>query len=447
MQRYGGILVAIIASASAAALGQNDPARVETGEVSRNVSRTHAYQYAIAFPPDYQADGEQRWPMVVDLHGSGRPALQTLKRQAAARDDRFIWLLPRHDGQGWWDPDTLAKLIEHVRSNHRVDRDRVSVLGFSMGGFGAWDFAAEHPHLVAAIAPIAGAGNPFKARRLVHVPVWAFHGKQDGGVGVELAEAMVHAAQRAGGEAKLTVYPDVGHGCRELAMSNGRLYEWLLAQRRGTRAPDEWLARAAHATRLQSTPTLDGKLDDKAWRPASTLTGFMRPLAVQQAEVQTDVRLGYNDDRLYVAFNAWDPHISNLRADRTQRDAEIWFDDSVEVLIDTNRDKKTYFQFVANANGALYDAKGFDGQWHAEGVEIAAAKQDDRWTVELAIPWKALGRAAPQPGQAMGMLFAQTHQNPGQPRYYTQWPPTNGKGNHAPERFAPITFGEADESR
>jgi hypothetical protein len=62
----------------------------------------------------------------------------------------------------------------------------------------------------------------------------------------------------------------------------------------------------------------------------------------------------------------------------------------------------------------------------------------------LAIPWKALGREAPEGGQTMGMLFARTHANPGQPRYYTQWPPTNGKGNHAPDHFAPITFGGAD---
>lgn len=446
MRRYGGLVVAMMAMAGGAAFGQGDPPAAETGEVSRKVSRTHRYQYALVFPPGYEADGEKRWPMVVDLHGSGRPGLETLKREGAERDDRFIWLLPRHDGRGWWDAATLAKLIERVRDQHRVDPDRVSVMGFSMGGFGAWELAAEYPHLVAAIAPLAGGGDPFKARRLVHVPVWAFHGKRDDTVGVELAEAMVDAVERAGGDARLTVYPDVGHGCRELAMSNARLYEWLAAQRRGTRARDEWVRRAARAPRLEQTPTLDGRLDDKAWRDAATLTGFMRPLGAQPAEVQTDVKLGYTDSHLCVGLTAWDPHVSNLQAERTERDAEIWFDDSVEVLIDADGDGETYFQFVANANGALYDARGFDGDWDAEGVEVAAGRQDDRWIVELTIPWEALGRAAPEAGRTLGMLFARTHHNPDRPRYYTQWPPTNGQGNHAPDRFAPITFGASNEA-
>lgn len=445
MQRYAVILVAIIVMAGAAASGQGEPFTFETGEVSRHVNHTHTYPYAIALPPGYKADGNTRWPMVIDLHASGRPGLQRLKREAAGRDDRFIWLMPRHDGRGWWDADTLATLIEQVRRRHRVDPDRVSVIGFSMGGFGAWDLAAEHPHLIAAIAPMGGGGNPFKARRLRHLPVWAFHGARDETVGVELAEAMVDAVERAGGDARLTVYPDVGHGCRGLAMSNGRLYEWLLAQRRGTRARDEWVSRSGQVPRLEQAPAPDGSLDDKAWGGAARLTGFMRPLGARAAEVQTEVRLGYSGTHLHVGFTAWDRHISSLQTQRTKRDAEVWLDDSVEVLIDADRDGKTYFQFVANARGALYDAKGFDGAWDAEGVEVAAETHEDRWVVELAIPWAALGRGAPEAGETLGMLFARTHLHPDRPRDYTQWPPTNGRGNHAPDRFAPMTFGEAGE--
>lgn len=442
----GGLLVAVttitIGAAGAAGEGRN----VETGEASRQIERETAYQYALALPEGYDEDEQKRWPMIMDLHGSGVLGLDTLKRQAASRDGRFIWLLPRHDGRGWWDTDTLAKMIEQVKADHRVDPDRICVMGYSMGGFGTWSFASEYPHLVAAAAPIAGGGNPFLARRMVHVPVWAFHGKLDDNVEPELAEVMVEALERAGGQAKLTVYPDVGHGCNDLVHSNGALYEWFLAQRRATRARDEWVSRSGKITPLTKAPTIDGKVEGKgAWQAAARLTGFMRPLGAHPAEVQTEVQIGYTETHLYVALTAWDPAISDLKAERTERDAEVWFDDSVEVLIDPNRDQKTYYQFVVNANGAIYDGKGFDGQWDAEGVEVATSKREDRWSAELAIPWEALEREAPKAGETMGMLFARTHADPGRPRYYTQWPPTNGKGNHAVKRFAEMTVAGSDE--
>lgn len=446
MRPLGPLLVAVLVMTSGTAFGLSEPSAVTVtnDEVSRTINRTHTYQYAIAFPPDYAEEGDRRWPMVVDLHGSGQPSIEKQMRIAADRDRRFVWLLPRHDGNGWWDPGTLAKLIRQVRDRHRVDPDRISVIGFSMGGFGTWDLAAEYPHLIAAIAPMAGGGNPFKAQRLTHVPVWAFHGQRDDAVGIELAEAMVGAVERAGGEARLTVYPNVGHHCQGLALSNGRFYEWLLAQRRGTRARNEWVARSGRAPRLQGSPILDGTLSDPAWRDAASLTGFMRPLAVAPAAIQTEVSLGHTATHLYVGLTAWDPDISRLEAERNERDAEIWLDDSMEVLIDTDGDGRTYFQFVANAHGALYDSEGFDKQWNAEGIELAAGIHEDRWTVELAIPWKALGRTAPQAGETLNMLFARNHPGRDQHRYYTQWPPTNGKGNHAPDHFAPILFGASE---
>jgi len=456
--------------AGSAGAAPEDGRAVETGEVSREVKRTTTYQYALAFPSGYEAVGERRWPMVIDLHGSGLRGLSTLKRMAGERDDRFVWLLPRHDGRGWWDVDTLAKMIDEVVEAHRVDPERVSVIGFSLGGFGAWELAASHPHKIAAIAPIAGGGNPFTASRMPHVPVWAFHGAKDDAVYPKLAEVMVDAVERAGGEAKLTMYPEVGHDCLGLTMSNAALFDWLHRQRRRTRARDEWVVRTATIAWMAEAPKLDGRVGrEKAWRAATEFAGFMRPLAMRPDDVQTTVHVGYNDERLFVAIEAWDPAIDDLRVERTERDAEVWLDDSVEVLIGPDpkrqaapgaegeaegegegeakggRGKAVYYQFVANAVGALYDGKGFDGKWDAEGVESAASKLDDRWVVELAIPWKAMDRSAPAEGETLGMLFARNHRPPGRPSFITQWPPTNGRGNHAPDRFATMTAGPRGE--
>src|SRR3712207_8599195 len=44
--------------------------------------------------------------------------------------------------------------------------------GLSMGGYGTWETAVEYPQRFAAIAPVCGGGNPYKADRIKDVPAW-----------------------------------------------------------------------------------------------------------------------------------------------------------------------------------------------------------------------------------------------------------------------------------
>ncbi len=49
------------------------------------------------------------------------------------------------------------------------------------------------------------------ARRLKEMPIWVFHGAKDSVVPLTQSEEMVEAVKEAGGQAKLTVYPDANH--------------------------------------------------------------------------------------------------------------------------------------------------------------------------------------------------------------------------------------------
>jgi dipeptidyl aminopeptidase/acylaminoacyl peptidase len=66
------------------------------------------------------------------------------------------------------------------------------------------------------------------ADKLNDVPVWAFHGAKDNLVPVKESEEMVQAIKAAGGDAKLTVYPDAGHDSWTATYNNQELYDWLL---------------------------------------------------------------------------------------------------------------------------------------------------------------------------------------------------------------------------
>jgi predicted peptidase len=97
-----------------------------------------------------------------------------------------------------------------------------------MGGFGSWGLAAKHPKRFAAVAPICGGGSPEDARKLVDVPIWAFHGDQDKAVPFEKSVEMVEAIKKAGGTKILfTTLEHIGHNCWSAAYATPQLYEWF----------------------------------------------------------------------------------------------------------------------------------------------------------------------------------------------------------------------------
>ena len=120
-----------------------------------------------------------------------------------------------------------------MTAKYPIDPDRVYLTGLSMGGFGSWMLAMEHPGRFAAAVPICGGGDPRDVARIKDLPIWVFHGGKDPTVPLARSEAMVDALRKIGGRVKLTVYPDAGHDSWTATYENEDLYAWLLQQRRG----------------------------------------------------------------------------------------------------------------------------------------------------------------------------------------------------------------------
>ncbi len=113
---------------------------------------------------------------------------------------------------------------------------RVYLTGLSMGGYGSWNLGAAYPDLFAAVAPICGGGVASEVAGLKGVPVWAFHGELDDVVWPHRSSDMVSALQKAGGDAKLTMYPDLQHDSWTATYSNTELYDWFLAHEKPPKA-------------------------------------------------------------------------------------------------------------------------------------------------------------------------------------------------------------------
>ncbi|HKJ67669.1 MAG TPA: alpha/beta hydrolase-fold protein [bacterium] len=166
--------------------GKRPPA---TGQTSQVYSRLFApdIRYLLYLPEDYYQNANQRWPLVLFLHGAGERGTDLNlvtkhgppKLAAAGERFPFIILSPQCPEDRRWKSGPLKRLLDRVKLNFRVDETRIYLTGLSMGGYGTWHLAARYPEYFAAIAPICGAGDPEHAETLRDVPVWAFHGAQD----------------------------------------------------------------------------------------------------------------------------------------------------------------------------------------------------------------------------------------------------------------------------
>lgn len=221
-------------------LGRPASAQEPTGQHPRQLDRLVRVQmpYLLYLPPNYAE--KPVWPLVLFLHGSqerGRD-IELVKRHgppklvAAGREFPFILLTPQCPPDRWWDAAELSALLDEVCETHHVDLDCISATGLSMGGFGVWSLAYYEPARFAALAPICGGGEPYWVKSLAHLPVWAFHGARDAGVSVRRSQSMIDGLRRAGGDPKLTIYPDAGHDVWTETYENPELYTWLLSQRR-----------------------------------------------------------------------------------------------------------------------------------------------------------------------------------------------------------------------
>ncbi|MEE2758333.1 MAG: carbohydrate binding family 9 domain-containing protein [Myxococcota bacterium] len=147
---------------------------------------------------------------------------------------------------------------------------------------------------------------------------------------------------------------------------------------------------------------LDGKLLESEWSGAQVSSNFVErvPNPGDQPPVTTDVRVLFDDHRIYVAVDCAmtpgeQPRILELRRDS----GRIWADDAITLKFDVTHDKRTSINFGVNAADAQVDGialnngrqfrKEFDAVWQS-----ASYIGENRWTVEYAIPYVALGLTA-----------------------------------------------------
>src|SRR6185436_18625535 len=159
---------------------------------------------------------------------------------------------------------------------------------------------------------------------------------------------------------------------------------------------------------------IDGRLDEAAWQSAAwtdefvDIEGDRRP----KPRFKTRAKMLWDDTCFYIATQFEEPHVWGTL---TKHDSVIFHDNDFEVFIDPDGDNHEYYEFEINALNTTWDLllprpyrdeglgisnweiAGLRSAVHVDGTINRPGDVDRGWTIEIAVPWKALGELARRP--------------------------------------------------
>jgi predicted peptidase len=209
-----------VSSTNAAAQGAGGPPVLAPGLHERTLARVGepGINYAISIPPSYSPSTSV--PLILGLHyGIGNrdstgvgvdvvkgifgPAFEELDAIIVAPDSvRGNWTTSENE-------KAVNALLDMVMAHHAIDKKRVAVTGYSMGGTGSWHWAEKFPERFSAALPIAS--RPPASAAGWRLPVLAIHSRDDQVVPFDPAAARIAELQKAGVNAKLIAVTGIAH--------------------------------------------------------------------------------------------------------------------------------------------------------------------------------------------------------------------------------------------
>ena len=157
---------------------------------------------------------------------------------------------------------------------------------------------------------------------------------------------------------------------------------------------------------------LDGNLDKAVWKQAPVSSGLLPVKGKGKAmKNRTEIRLLYSPKALYVGVKCFQD-MSRLTAQYDQDELAVWNDDNIDCFFDIAGKGAGFYQFCVNALGSTTDLKDGKRKYLAKGRITKARRLDDRWEIEMKIPFEAFNMMRPFSGDYIGFRLCRSVKNP-----------------------------------
>ena len=199
---------------------------------------------------------------------------------------------------------------------------------------------------------------------------------------------------------------------------------------------------------------VDGNITEEDWNAARSAGNFVFPWYQEGKKEQTDARLLWDDEYIYVLFRCKDEHIA---AHYYRRNSAPYRDDCVEAFIAPNPEHPLWYaNNEINCLGTWLVGKHKEkdyGFWEPDRILVGRNhkgtinKEDDTdeyWLLEIGIPFSSLEdyetELPPKPGTVWGINLNRLGGDVNQ--QYSQWTAsqTEKPNYHRPQDFGRLVF-------
>lgn len=224
-------------------------------------------KYVLYVPEKMEAD--EPVPLLLYLHGS---CGECVTHERIMKESNLqLWhcyekmtqleptiLVAPAGGRGGWTrngrAEALFGIVDGLIEEFPVDRQRIYIQGFSMGGGGTWSLIQQRPGFFAAANPQASPGRGVDPQAVKDTPIWATIGANDEASRVEGMKGNVAAIRAANGDdrgpllevtgvnPRLSIFPGTTHGgAQGETQKIPGFREWMYSHvNDGNAAPNVW---------------------------------------------------------------------------------------------------------------------------------------------------------------------------------------------------------------
>ena len=192
--------------------------------------------YIVYFPENVR----ENMPLLLFLHGIGERGekIEDIEKYALPKymnkfDISYIVVAPQCSYNNFWDYHLkdVEKILKKVYGEYKYDKEKVCIMGSSMGAFGAWNYIASRPNLFKGIVSVSGGMMLPIKQVLMNIKdkkILIYHGDKDDVVDVNQSLVLYDKLKDVGAtNVELKIVENDNHYLTSHAFKNKYLYEWL----------------------------------------------------------------------------------------------------------------------------------------------------------------------------------------------------------------------------